>query len=69
MSNFLVLPVSGASGYDPQDAYDSRQYQDYSSQPPLASSSNIPATSNTSSRRERERDPDVRDRHHRSGRR
>lgn len=59
----------GASGYDPQDAYDSRQYQDYSSQPPLASSSNIPATSNTSSRRERERDPDVRDRHHRSGRR
>jgi len=65
-----VLPVSGTS-YDTQDAYDnSRQYQEtYSSQPPLASSSNAPATSNTSSRRERERDPEVRDRHHRSGRR
>lgn len=64
------LPVSGAS-YDSQDSYDrSQQYQDtYSSQPPLASSSNTPATSNTSSRRERERDTDVRDRHHRSGRR
>jgi len=61
-----VLPVSNAS-YDAQDSYDnSQQYQgSYSSQPPLASSSSTPATSNTSSRRERERDPESRDRHHR----
>ncbi|KAI6713009.1 transcription factor RfeG [Diplocarpon mali] len=63
-----VLPVPSAS-YETQDPYDnSRQYQETGySQPPSAS--NFPATSNTSSRREREREPDVRDRHHRSGRR
>ncbi|EKD14325.1 transcription factor RfeG [Drepanopeziza brunnea f. sp. 'multigermtubi' MB_m1] len=66
-----VLPVSGAS-YDSANSYDnSRQYQDTGySQPPPASSPNLPATSNTSSRRERDRgDPDPRDRHHRNSRR
>ncbi|KUJ09218.1 uncharacterized protein LY89DRAFT_280362 [Mollisia scopiformis] len=60
----------GASSYDTQDAYDSRSYQDTGySQAPLASSSNIPATSNTSSRREREREPDRDSRSHHGRRR
>ena len=51
-----AVPVTVAS-YDTQDAYDSRSYQDPGySQAPSASSSSIPATSNTSSRLERERE-------------
>lgn len=66
VSNFLAVPVTGAS-YDTQDAYDSRSYQDSGySQAPSASSSSIPATSNTSSRREREREPERDSRSHRS---
>jgi hypothetical protein len=62
-----AVAVTGAS-YESQDAYDNRPYQDTGySQPPSASSSNIPATSNTSSRREREREPDRDSRSHRHG--
>lgn len=64
-----AVPVSGAS-YEShtQDAYDNRSYQDpgYSQAPPASSSSSIPATSNTSSRREREREPERDSRSHRS---
>jgi hypothetical protein len=58
-----AVPVTGAS-YDTQDAYDSRSYQD-SGYSQAASSSSIPATSNTSSRRE-QREPDRDSRGHRS---